>query len=41
MIEPDLTGKVPSNVRQRYLNAIIDECIKTVNTEAEAIEKVS
>lgn len=37
MVTPDPKSKVPTNIRQRYLNSIIDECLKiTAGEELEA-----
>ena len=33
---PDPHSKVPTNVRQRYLNSIIDECLKITDDELAA-----
>ena len=40
MIQPELGSVVPQNVRQRYLNALIEECKKFVS-EREAFNIVS
>ena len=32
IIAPDLAAKIPSTVRQRYLNSIVDECLKIYPT---------
>ena len=40
IIAPDMSAKVPSNVRQRYLNSIVEECIKLYqNDHAKAYER--
>jgi len=40
MVTPDPKSKVPTNIRQRYLNSIIDECIKiTAGEELEAFTR--
>ncbi len=39
IIPPDTAGKVPCNVRQRYLNLFIDEYLKTTQTEPEAFQQ--
>ncbi|XP_006639982.2 RNA exonuclease 1 homolog [Lepisosteus oculatus] len=39
VIPTEFGAKVPTNVRQRYLNIFIDECIKFCSTEEEAFEK--
>ncbi|XP_072172640.1 uncharacterized protein [Diadema setosum] len=39
MVVPDRSNKVPTNIRQRYLNLFIDEIIKTARTEKEAFDK--
>lgn len=28
LIAPDMAAKIPSNIRQRYLNSIVEECVK-------------
>jgi len=33
MVTPDPKSKVPTNIRQRYLNSIIDECLKITGGE--------
>ncbi|XP_041358809.1 RNA exonuclease 1 homolog [Gigantopelta aegis] len=38
-IPTDFGSKVPTNIRQRYLNLIINECIKLCKTEEEAYDK--
>lgn len=38
-IPAEFGSKVPSNIRQRYLNLIIDECLKICKTEEEAYKK--
>ena len=35
LVTPDPHSKVPTNVRQRYLNSIIDECLKITGGEDE------
>ena len=37
----DPKGKVPNNVRQRYLNQFIDECLKIYPGEQDAFDRVS
>ncbi|XP_033636356.1 RNA exonuclease 1 homolog [Asterias rubens] len=39
IIPPDKAGKVPCNIRQRYLNLFIDEYLKTTQTEQEAFQQ--
>lgn len=34
-------GKVPSNIRQRYLNIFIDECLKIYPDQKDAFDRVS
>ncbi|XP_074642414.1 uncharacterized protein LOC141899788 [Tubulanus polymorphus] len=36
IIPPDPASKVPTNVRMRYLNLLIDECLKTYDQEQDA-----
>ncbi|XP_033736917.1 RNA exonuclease 1 homolog [Pecten maximus] len=38
-IPSEFGSKVPFNIRQRYLNLIIDECLKICDTEKEAFDK--
>ncbi|XP_064625798.1 uncharacterized protein LOC135486691 isoform X2 [Lineus longissimus] len=38
-IPPDLGGKVPTNVRQRYLNLFVDECLKIYDSQKDAFER--
>ncbi|XP_069127759.1 RNA exonuclease 1 homolog [Argopecten irradians] len=38
-IPSEFGSKVPYNVRQRYLNLIIDECLKICDSEQEAFDK--
>merc|ERR1719312_1692794 len=33
LVTPDPKSKVPTNVRQRYLNSIVDECLKITGGE--------
>ena len=40
VIPASFGSKVPSNIRQRYLNLIIDECLKFCPTEEQAYKKV-
>lgn len=35
----ELGGKVPNTIRQRYLNLIIDECLKVIQEHEEAYRK--
>ncbi|XP_022087232.1 RNA exonuclease 1 homolog isoform X2 [Acanthaster planci] len=39
IIPPDSANKVPSSVRQRYLNLFIDEFLKTTQTEQDAFDQ--
>ncbi|XP_076110513.1 uncharacterized protein LOC143079167 [Mytilus galloprovincialis] len=38
-IPAEFGSKVPSNIRQRYLNLIIDECLKLCDSEEEAFKR--
>ncbi|OWF47383.1 RNA exonuclease 1 homolog [Mizuhopecten yessoensis] len=38
-IPSEFGGKVPMNVRQRYLNLIIDDCLKIYDTDKEAFDR--
>ncbi|XP_064605094.1 RNA exonuclease 1 homolog [Liolophura sinensis] len=38
-VPADFGSKIPTNVRQRYLNLIIDECLKLCKTEKEAYDR--
>lgn len=40
VIPKEFGGKVPTVVRQRYLNLFIEECLKFCSSNQEAIEKV-
>lgn len=40
-IPAEFGSKVPTNIRQRYLNLIIDECLKLYDDEEEAFKRVS
>lgn len=40
VIPTEFGAKVPTNVRQRYLNAFIDECVKFCPSEDEAFQMV-
>lgn len=40
VVEVNSSSKVPTNVRQRYLNAFIDECVKICQSEEEAYRRV-
>lgn len=40
VIPASFGSKVPSNIRQRYLNLIIDECLKFCPSEEQAYKKV-
>lgn len=40
IIPTEYGGKVPANIRQKYLNAFIDECVKFCLTEDEAFDLV-
>ena len=33
-------GKIPTNLRQKYLDCFVDECLKICTTEKEAYDKV-
>ena len=42
MIDSDSAGKIPVNVRQKYLDTIVDECLKIFpNNVAAAYERFS
>ena len=41
VVEPSSSNKVPTNVRQRYLNLLIDECLKLYKKAQEAFDRVS
>lgn len=40
VIPKEFGGKVPTVIRQRYLNLFIEECLKFCSSNQEAIEKV-
>lgn len=40
VIPAEFGAKVPTNVRQRYLNIFIDECLKLCSSEQEAFQMV-
>lgn len=40
IIPKEFGGKVPTVIRQRYLNLFIEECLKFCSSNQEAIEKV-
>lgn len=40
VIPSEFGAKVPTNVRQRYLNIFIDECLKFCCSEQEAFQTV-
>lgn len=40
VIPAEFGAKVPTNVRQRYLNIFIDECLKFCRSEEEAFQTV-
>lgn len=40
VIPTEFGAKVPTNVRQRYLNIFIDECLKFNSSEQEAFQMV-
>lgn len=39
VIPAEFGAKVPTNIRQRYLNLFIDECLKIASSEQEAFDK--
>ncbi|KAJ7425011.1 RNA exonuclease 1 like protein [Willisornis vidua] len=41
VIPTEFGAKVPTNIRQRYLNLFIDECLKFCSSSQEAFDKVS
>lgn len=41
VIPTEFGAKVPTNIRQRYLNVFIDECLKFCRSEEAAVEMVS
>lgn len=40
VIPTEFGAKVPTNIRQRYLNLFIDECLKFCSSSQEAFDKV-
>lgn len=40
IIPKEFGGKVPTAIRQRYLNMFLEECLKSCSSSEEAVEKV-
>ncbi|KAL3870043.1 hypothetical protein ACJMK2_042660 [Sinanodonta woodiana] len=39
IVQADSSSKIPSNMRQRYLNTMIDECLKIYGNEGDAFKR--